>query len=66
MWATTTCLLVSFVGFLVTHTLFQGFPDGSVIDPPAKTGSVDAVPALGRCLQKEIAAHCNILYCLSH
>ena len=64
-WATTTCLLVSSVGFLVTCTLFQGFPGGSVINPPANTGGVDSIPGLGRCLEKEIATHCNILYCLS-
>ena len=39
--------------FLVACALFQGFPGGSQINPPASTGGVGSIPGLGRCLEKD-------------
>ena len=53
-------------GFFGHLCPISGFPRGSQINPPASTGDVGSIPGLGRCLEKEIASHCNILYYLSH
>ena len=63
-WADALCCnIISLLSvFWVQLTLTSGFPGGSVVmSPSTNAGDLSLIPRLGRYLDKEMAAHSNIL-----